>query len=102
MDDHYSFQGETASARAASRHYAGEKIFVDYAGRTVPIYGATCEEACHATIIVGALGASGYAYAEAMRTPSLPDRLGSHVRMLEFYGYAPTILVLDSVSRNRI
>jgi transposase len=78
------------------RHYAGEKLFVDYAGRTVPIYGATCEEAYRATIFVGALGASGYAYAEATRTAALPDWLGSHVRMLTFYGYAPTILIPDN------
>jgi transposase len=62
------------------RHFAGEKLFVDYAGRTVPIYGAT----------------SGYAYAEATRTATLPDWLGSHVRMLEFYGASPTILVPDN------
>ena len=78
------------------RHYAGEKLFVDYAGSTVPIYGATCEEAYRAAIFVGALGASGYAYAEATRTASLPDWLGSHVRMLTFYGHAPTILVPDN------
>jgi transposase len=42
------------------------------------------------------LGASGYAYAEATRTASLPDWLASHVRMLEFYGVAPTILVPDN------
>lgn len=78
------------------RHYAGEKLFVDYAGSTVPIYGATCEEAYRAAIFVGALGASGYAYAEATRTASLPDWLGSHVRMLMFYGVSPTILVPDN------
>ena len=78
------------------RHYAGEKLFVDYAGATVPIYGATCEEAYRAAIFVGALGASGYAYAEATRTASLADWLGSHVRMLSFYGHAPTILVPDN------
>jgi transposase len=78
------------------RHYAGEKLFVDYAGSTVPIYGASCEEAYRAAIFVGALGASGYAYAEATRTASLPDWLGSHVRMLTFYGHAPTILVPDN------
>jgi transposase len=78
------------------RHYAGEKLFVDYAGRTVPIYGATSEEAYRAYIFVGALGASGYAYAEATRTASLPDWLASHVRMLNHYGAAPTILVPDS------
>jgi transposase len=78
------------------RHYAGEKLFVDYAGRTVPIYGARGEETYRASIFVGALGASGYAYAEATRTASLPDWLGSHVRMLSFYGCAPTILVPDN------
>ncbi|MGO9995758.1 MAG: IS21 family transposase [Steroidobacteraceae bacterium] len=78
------------------RHFAGEKLFVDYAGRTVPIYGASYEESFRATIFVGALGASGYAYAEATRTATLPDWLGSHVRMLEFYGSSPTILVPDN------
>lgn len=78
------------------RHYAGEKLFVDYAGSTVPIYGASCEEAYRAPIFVGALGASGYAYAEATRTASLPDWIGSHVRMLAFYGASPTILVPDN------
>jgi transposase len=72
------------------RHYAGEKLFVDYAGRTVPIYGVTCEEAFRAPLFVGALGASGYAHAEATRTASLPVWLGSHVRMLEYYGASPT------------
>lgn len=78
------------------RHFAGEKLFVDYAGRTVPIYGATSEEMFRANIFVGALGASGYAYAEATRTASLPDWIGSHVRMLQFYEAAPTILVPDN------
>ena len=78
------------------RHFAGEKLFVDYAGRTVPIYGARQEEAFRAHLWVSALGAGGYAYAEATRTESLPDWLGSHVRALEFYGAAPTIFVPDN------
>ncbi|HNK18810.1 MAG TPA: IS21 family transposase [Piscinibacter sp.] len=78
------------------RHFAGEKLFVDYAGRTVPIYGRTGEEAFRAQLFVGALGASGYAYAEATRTQQLPDWLASHVRALEYYGAAPTIIVPDN------
>jgi transposase len=84
------------SATMRQTHVAGEKLFVDYAGRTVPICGAKGEPIYRASIFVGALGASGYAYAEATRTASLPDWLGSHVRMLEFYGAAPTILVPDN------
>jgi transposase len=78
------------------RHFAGEKLFVDYAGRTVPIYGARGEEAFRAHLFVSAMGASGCAYAEATRSESLPDWLASHVRALEFYGAAPTILVPDN------
>jgi transposase len=78
------------------RHFAGEKLFVDYAGRTVPIYGARGEEAFRAHLFVGAMGASGCVYAEATRSESLPDWLASHVRALEFYGAAPTILVPDN------
>ena len=84
------------------RHFAGEKLFVDYAGRTVPIYGAHGEESFRAQLFISALGASGYAYAEATRTQTLPDWLASHVRALEFYGAAPTIIVPDFVAGNKI
>ena len=78
------------------RHFAGEKLFVDYAGRTVPIYGRGGAEAFRAQLFVSALGASGCAYAEATRTQSLPDWLASHVRALEYYGAAPAIIVPDN------
>src|SRR3989440_5981933 len=78
------------------RHFAGEKLFIDYAGRTVPIYGAHGEEAFQAQLFVSALGASGLAYAEGTRTQALADWLASHVRALEYYGAAPTIFVPDN------
>jgi hypothetical protein len=52
------------------RHFAGEKIFVDYAGRTVPIYARSGEEAFRAHLFVSSMGASGCAYAEATRSGS--------------------------------
>lgn len=79
------------------RHFAGEKLFVDYAGRTVPIYCRHSDEvAFRASLFVGAVGASGYTYAEGTRTQTLPDWLASHVRALEYYGAAPTIFVPDN------
>jgi transposase len=78
------------------RHFAGEKLFVDYAGRTVPIYGRSGEEAFRAHLFVSAMGASGCAYMEATRSEALPDWLGSHVRALEYYGAAPIIIVPDN------
>ena len=94
--EHYRRWERRLKRSMRQRHFAGEKLFVDYAGRTVPIYGARGEESFRAQLFVSALGASGYAYAEATRTQALPDWLASHVRALEFYGAAPTILVPDN------
>lgn len=77
--EHYRAWEKRLKRSMRQRHYAGEKLFVDYAGPTVPVYGMRGDEAYRAHIFVGALGASGYAYAEATRTETLPDWLGVHV-----------------------
>ena len=71
--EHYRAWERRLKRSMRQRHYAGEKLFVDYAGATVPVYGMQGDEAFRAHIFVGALGASGYAYAEATRTEALPD-----------------------------
>jgi transposase len=51
---------------------AGEKLFVDYAGDTMPVlHGATGEER-RADILVAVLGASNYTYAEPARARGSP------------------------------
>jgi transposase len=78
-------------------HKAGEKCFVDYCGQTVPIVSASTGEIREAQIFVGVLGASNYTFAEATLSQSLPDWLGSHVRMLAFYGGAPAMVIPDNL-----
>lgn len=78
-------------------HKAGEKGFVDYCGQTVPIVSASTGEIREAQVFVGVLGASNYTFAEATLSQSLPDWLGSHVRMLEFFGGAPTMVIPDNL-----
>jgi transposase len=78
-------------------HKAGEKCFVDYAGQSVPIVDAETGEIHPAQIFVAVLGASNYTYAEATRTQSLPDWLGSHVRAFEYYGGSSAIVVPDNL-----
>jgi transposase len=56
-------------------HRAGEKLFVDYAGPTVPIVDRTTGEIRQAQIFVAVLGASNYTYAEATWTQGLDDWL---------------------------
>lgn len=78
-------------------HRAGEKLFVDYAGQTVPVRDRLTGEIRQAQIFVAVLGASNYTYAEATWTQQLPDWLSSHVRALEFLGGVPAIGVPDNL-----
>ena len=78
-------------------HKAGDKVFVDYSGQTVPIANPKTGEVRQAEIFVGTLGASSYTYAEATWTQSLPDWIGSHVRMFAFFGGVPRLIVPDNL-----
>ena len=71
-------------------HRAGEKLFVDYAGYSVPVVDRATGELRNAQIFVAVLGASNYTFAEATWTQSLPDWCASHVRALNFLIVAAT------------
>lgn len=51
-------------------HRAGEKLFADYAGPTVPIINPDTGEICPASIFVAVLGASSYTFACATGSSS--------------------------------
>jgi len=79
-------------------HLAGEKLFIDYAGQTVPIINPeTGTVAFKAQIFVATFGASNYSFAEATTSQKLPDWIKSHIRALEFFGGVPQILVPDNL-----
>ncbi len=78
-------------------HRAGEKLFVDYAGLTVPIHAASGGPVIAAQVFVSTLGASSYLYAEATRTQQLHDWIGAHVRAFEHIGGVPRIVVPDNL-----
>jgi len=78
-------------------HRAGEKLFVDYAGHTIPVVNQHTGEIHEAQIFVAVLGASNYTFAEATWTQNLSDWIGSHQRALEFIGGVPEIIVPDNL-----
>jgi transposase len=75
----------------------GEKCFVDYAGMTVPWICHQTGEIHAAQVFVGSLGASNFTFTEATATQTLPDWFGSHVRMFEYFGGVPQVLVPDNL-----
>ncbi len=78
-------------------HRAGEKLFVDYAGQSVPVQNPLSGECRPAQIFVAVLGASSYTYAEATWSQGLADWIGSHVRALAFFGGVPELVVPDNL-----
>jgi transposase len=83
--------------RMRQAHEAGHKLFVDYAGMTVPVVDRHTGEVFDAQIFVATLGASNYTYVEATATQTLPDWIGSHVRALEFFGGVPRVVIPDNL-----
>lgn len=76
-------------------HVAGERLFVDYAGQTVPLIDAATGEIARAQVFVAVLGASNYTFACASATQSAADWVGAIIRALEFIGGAPRLIVPD-------
>jgi transposase len=76
-------------------HIAGEKLFVDYAGSTVPIVDAATGEITQAQIFVATLGASNYTYACATPRQTTADWISAQVQALEFIGGTPKLIVPD-------
>ena len=76
-------------------HVGGEKLFVDYAGQTVPIVDPASGEITAAQIFVATFGASNYTYACATARQTTADWIGAQVQALEFFGGVPRLIVPD-------
>jgi len=78
-------------------HKAGDKLFVDYAGHTVPIQSQKTGEIHQAQVFVAVLGMSNYTYAEATWDQTLQSWIGSHVNAFEYFEGVPRLLVPDNL-----
>ena len=76
-------------------HLAGDKLFIDYAGGSVPVIDASTGEISQAQIFVATLGASNYTFACATARQTTADWIGAQVLALEFIGGAPKLIVPD-------
>ena len=76
---------------------AGEKLFVDYAGQTMPIVDPVTGLITEAQIFVAALGASNYTFAQASFSQDLPSWIECHIHAFEFFGGVAEILVPDNL-----
>jgi len=78
-------------------HHAGEKLFVDYCGPTLPIVNPDTGEIREAQVFVAVLGASNYTFACASWSQNQIDWLQAHVKAFEFYGGVPEMVIPDNL-----
>ena len=95
--EHYRLWAGRLPVTLRQTHTPGEKLFVDYAGQTMPVIDGASGEIRQAQLFVAVLGASNYTYAEATWSQQLADWIGSHVRCLEFMGGTPEVVVPDNL-----
>ena len=95
--ERYAAWKKTADPTMIQEHKAGDTLFVDYAGHTLPITDPKTGEVTQAHIFVASLGASNYTFTEATLSQNLPDWIGSHVRCFDFLGGVPRLVVPDNL-----
>jgi transposase len=74
----------------------GEKLFVDFAGPSMPITDRLTGEIKPASIFVAVLGYSNYTFACATAGQTTADWLGGQRAALEFFGGVPQAVVPDN------
>ena len=89
--ENYRRYAKTLKRSMRQVHRAGEKLFIDYAGPTVPLVDGN-----RAHIFVAALGASGYTFAYATPRETMADWLGATAQALRFYGGCTELIVPDN------
>ena len=77
-------------------HKPGEKMFVDWAGATIPVHDRNNGQVWQAAIFVAALGASSYTWAEATRDQRMESWLRAHVHAFEYFAGIPALVVPDN------
>jgi transposase len=78
-------------------HMPGEKLFIDFAGKTHPYVDPETGEEVQCQVFVACLPCSDYGFAMAVRSQSVHDFLYALERCLHHLGGAPQAIVCDNL-----
>lgn len=79
------------------QHKSGDKMYVDYAGKTLKIKGKDGEQTQEIQFFVAILGSSQYTYAEASLSQQKADFVQSIENALHFFQGVPAAIVTDNL-----
>ena len=78
-------------------HPPGERLFVDFSGDGPCYVEVQTGEIVKVELFVAVLGCSNYTYARAVPSQKESDWLDCHVRMFEYLGAVPKLVVTDNL-----
>ena len=78
-------------------HKAGERMFVDYAGKKLEVIDTTTGEIKSVEVFVAILGASQLTYVEAVESQDMEDFIKCCENALHFFGGVPIAIVPDNL-----
>lgn len=94
---HYKNWGKRVNPVMHMTHKAGDKMYVDYAGKTLFIRDKLSGEATEVQFFVAILGASQYTYCEASKSQKKEDFVESVENAMRFFEGTPAAIVPDNL-----
>ena len=78
-------------------HKYGDKLFIDFTGKKLPIVDPTTGEELQMEVFIGVLGGSSYTYVEACPSQRMEDFFRCTTNCLEYMGGVPQAIVPDNL-----
>ena len=97
FNEYYRRWSKKANPLMHINHKAGDKLYVDYAGKKLELVDLQSGEITKVEFFVAVLGASQYTYAEASLTQGKEDFIHSVENALHYYGGVPAAIVPDNL-----
>jgi transposase len=97
FSEHYNRWCKKVNPVMHVNHKAGDKMYVDYAGKTLQIVDKESGEVQQVQFFVAILGSSQYTYGEATMSQGKEDFITSVENALYFYGGVPAAIVPDNL-----
>jgi len=95
--EHYKEFKRPLNATLRKNYKAGEFLFVDFSGLTIPYYDRQASCPKNAELFVAVLGCSNFTFARATESQRLLDFIDVHKEAFEYFGGVPQVIVPDNL-----
>ncbi len=95
--EHYRRKYAKEKGSMKLEHEPGYELFVDFAGKKIPVIDRDTGEIIEAEVFVAILPSSQYTYVEACMSQKREDLLGCVANALSFFGGVPKAIVSDNL-----